>query len=103
MIISDLKYLETAETANVIGGAKKYVDLKTKVKQDFYVDIDIDAKKDIKSDIEAKTDVKGNSAITVYDNTAFGKNTYVESNLVNVVYEGKFSESSGTLIAAANK
>ncbi|MUG93677.1 hypothetical protein F7734_15115 [Scytonema sp. UIC 10036] len=103
MIISDLNYLETAESANIVGGSSKYVNLKTSVKQDFDVDIKINAKKDIKSEIDAKTDIKGNSAYTVFENTAFGKNTYVQSDVTNVVIEGYLSESSGTLVAAANR
>jgi hypothetical protein len=105
MIISDLAYLEVV-TEEVFGGsgvkASKRVNLNTKVNQVFKVNIDIDAKKDIKSDIDSKVDVKGYAAITVFDNTAIGPNTYVESNVSNIAKVG-LSESSGSLFAAVSK
>ncbi len=107
MIISNLDYLESAENADVVGGgavpATKNVDLKTSVNQKFGIDIDVDVDKDVKSIIKSATDVKGNAATTIFDNTALGTNTYVESNLANTVVQGKLSESSGSLFAAANK
>jgi hypothetical protein len=104
MIISDLNLLETVEAADIVGGtSSKNVNLQSSVKQNFDVDIKIDAKKNIKSLIEAKSDVKGNSAITVFDNTALGPQSYVETNVSNFTAAGYGSESSGSLFAAANK
>jgi hypothetical protein len=106
MIISDLALLETVEANNVVGGSSFSKDVKfnTKVNQKFDVDIMVKAKKDIESKINAKTDVKGYSAVNVYENTAEGNNAYAQSDVTNFVSQTYgLAEASGTLIAAANK
>ncbi|AFZ10256.1 hypothetical protein Osc7112_6065 [Oscillatoria nigro-viridis PCC 7112] len=86
MIISDLNYLETAETSAVVGGI-------------FFgqLDSDVDAKLNVKERFDVQkiykqyVDVKGNLATA--QSEAFGKNT--STQIFTTVVEGKYSASTG--------
>jgi hypothetical protein len=86
MIISDLNYLETAETSGVVGGvffgyANSNTTAKAYVKEVF----------DIKKNYTQYVKIKGNLATVEAE--AYGKNTSTQG--FTTVIEGKFSASTG--------
>ncbi|MEG4045522.1 MULTISPECIES: hypothetical protein [unclassified Microcoleus] len=86
MIISDLNYLETAETSAVVGGIffgrlNSNVNAKLNVKERFDVD----------KIYTQYVDVTGNLATA--QSEAFGKNT--STQIFTTVVEGKYSASTG--------
>jgi hypothetical protein len=101
MNILDLNYLQNAE-ADVVGGSTKNVVLNSASNQKYNVDANVDVRNEVDSIIRSATKVSGNAATTNFENTALGKNTFVDTKVSNVVVEGKLSESSGILTAATN-
>lgn len=66
--------------------------------------IDSNTKVDICVDvnIEAKSDVKGNIATATWDVSALGDNTFTNSDVTVTVIAGSLSESAGSAQASAN-
>ncbi|NQE33374.1 hypothetical protein [Microcoleus asticus] len=86
MIISDLNYLETAETSGVVGGIF-FGNLDSYVK----ANLDVKERFDVQKLYKQYVDVKGNLATA--QSEAFGKNT--STQIFTTVVEGQYSASTG--------
>jgi hypothetical protein len=102
MFINDLNYLEDV-AVNVTGGLGKTVSLNTGVNQTFNVDIDITKSVSVTSSISSRPTISGNVALTVFDASAIGTNSFTQSDVTATAIAGTLSESSGTLMAAASR
>lgn len=86
MIISDLNYLETAETSAVVGGI-----FFGNLDSDVYAELDVKERFDVQKLYKQYVDIKGNLATA--QSEAFGKNT--STQIFTTVVEGKYSASTG--------
>ncbi|MEG3907178.1 hypothetical protein Q5691_13750 [Microcoleus sp. w1-18aA5] len=86
MIISDLNYLETAETSDVVGGIF-FGRLNSRVK----AELDVKERFDVDKIYTQFVDIKNNLATA--QSEAFGKNT--STQIFTTVVEGEYSASTG--------
>ncbi|MEG4045521.1 MULTISPECIES: hypothetical protein [unclassified Microcoleus] len=86
MIISDLNYLETAETSAVVGGI-----FFGKLNSNVYANLNVKERFDVDKIYTQYVDVKGNLATA--QSEAFGKDT--STQIFTTVVEGKYSASTG--------
>jgi len=86
MIISDLSYLETAETSAVVGGI-----FFGKLDSDVNAKLDVKERFDIIKNYQQNVDIKGNLATA--QSEAFGQNT--STQIFTTVVEGQYSASTG--------